>query len=189
MDAHSLAAMCALWQGGVQSSFDWQSHFFVWTSALSRAWNRPLVAVKAFSTKIAAPALSDTDLCLGMFKEGRWAERRGRKEATVSISKSHICVFPLLDHLGKTAHSPSLMMSWICNLTRGVVVGLETLAERWSTGSREVIPHRWWWNPWLVSFWDGFRDHKQCISVLFRGRKKSIWNCWSQSEENELRFY
>lgn len=100
------------------------------------------VAVKVFRTKTAALGLSGTDLCLGMFGEGRWAERRGRREASVSKSKSHICMVPLWDHLGKIAHSPSLKMTWICDLTRWVVVGLETLVERWSSGSRDVIPHR-----------------------------------------------
>lgn len=102
------------------------------------------VAVKVFRTKIAALGPSDTDLCLGMFGEGRWAERRGRREASVSISKSHNCMVPLWDHLGKIAPSPRLMMTWICDLTRWVVVGLETphTVERQSIGSRDVIPHR-----------------------------------------------
>lgn len=69
------------------------------------------VAVKVFGTKIAALVLSDTDLCLGMFREGRWTERRGRREVSVSISKSHICIVPLLVHLGKMAHCLTLMMT------------------------------------------------------------------------------
>lgn len=81
------------------------------------------IAVKVLSTKIAALAVSDTDLCLGMFREGRWAERRGRREAFVSMSKFHICIVPLLNYFGKMAHSPSLIMAWICDLTRWVVVG------------------------------------------------------------------
>lgn len=133
MDPHSLFALCTLRQGGVLSSLTGRVTFLSEPLHLLGVGTDLAEAVKVFSTKIAALALSDTDLCLGMFREGRWAERRGRREASVSLSKSRICVVPLLDHLGKISHSPNLMITWICDPPGG------------SGGSRDTC---WGTIPW-----------------------------------------